>query len=162
MDFMSRMLSGLFIFAALLLTLASLSAEWLFEVCLLTDQHGNRVSVFDLQRKGDQITREVQTSIERLDVKDKAVGALIRGKMTLLEAAALFRSLYEDPKSWHDLRCPRPRREDGENWCRVVIEWTASKLHDEQPSSQTDAVRQRLEAELQRELASHGTVKLPD
>ncbi|SRR5579883_451434 len=162
MDFMSRMLSGLFLFTALLLTLASFSVEWLFENCAITDQHGNRVSVFDLQHKGDQITREVQTSLERLHSKETVVGALIRGEKTLLEAAAVFRSLYDDPKSWHYPLLSRPSREDGESWCRVVIEWTESKLHDEQSSSRADAVRQRLEAELQRELASQGTVKLPD
>jgi hypothetical protein len=162
MDFMSRLLSGLFLFTALLLTLASFSAEWLFEFCAITDQHGNHVSLSDLQRKGDRMTRDVQISLDRLGSKETAVGALIRGEMSLLEAAALFRSLYEDPKAWHHPLLPRPSREDGESWCRVVIEWTESKLRDEQSASQASAVRQRLEAELQSELASHGTVKLPE
>ena len=104
----------------------------------------------------------MQTSIERLGSKETAIGALIRGEMTLLEAAALFRSLYEDPKAWHHPQLSRPSHEDGESWCRIVIEWTESKLRDEQSASQADAVRRRLEAELQHELASHGTVKLPE
>ena len=162
MDFMSRMLSGLVVFAVLLLTLASLSAEWLFEFCIITDQQGSRVSVSDLQRKGDRIMRDVQTSLDRLHSKDAVADVLIRGDTTLFEAAAFFRSLHEDAMSWHNPLLQRPRRDDGESWCRIVIAWTESKLRDEKSASQADVVRQRLEAELQRELATHGAVKLPE
>jgi hypothetical protein len=156
------MFSGLVVFAALFLTLTSLSAEWLIELCIVTDQQGNQVSLFDLELKGEQMTREAQTSIEHLRSKNTAAEALSRGEMTLIDAAAFFRSQYEDPKSWHHPHRPRPRLEDGESWCRFVIHWTETKIRQEHSASRAAAVRQRLEAELQRQLAYHGTVKLPD
>jgi hypothetical protein len=162
MCFLNRLLSNLVVFTALLLTLGSLSAEWLFEQFTITDQHGNQVSLFDLQRKGDRITRQVQTTMEHLHSKEMAAEALFRGEMTLLDAAVLFRSIYEAPKSWWHPQCSRPKHEDGEGWCRLVIEWVETKIRDERSSSQADALRQRLEAELQQQLADHGTVKLPD
>jgi len=161
-DLVSRLLSSLVVFTALLLTVSSLSAEWLFEQCTITDQSGNRVTLLDLERKGEQITRDVQTSIEHLQAKEMAADALFRGEITLLDAAVLFRSLYEDPKSWHFPQRSRPGRDDGEGWCRVAIEWTETRIRDEQSSRQADALRQRLEAELQQHLAYYGTVKLPE
>jgi hypothetical protein len=162
MTLTNRLFSSLVVLTALSLTFFSLSAEWLFELYPITDQSGNRVTLFDLYRKGDQITREVQISIEHTHSKEMAADALFRRETTLLDAAVLFRSLYEDPKSWHDPQRSRPRRDDGEGWCRFVIEWTDMKIRDEQSPTQADALRQRLEAELQRHLACQGTVKLPE
>jgi hypothetical protein len=162
MNLINRSFSSLVVFTALLLTFCSLAVEWLFELYPTTDQNGNRVTLFDLHRKGDQITRDVQTSIEHVHSKEMAADALFRGEITLFDAAVLFRSLYEDPKSWYDPQRSRPRRDDGEGWCRLVIEWTETRIRDEQSPSQADALRQRLEAELQRQLACHGSVKLPE
>jgi hypothetical protein len=162
MNIFNRSLRSLVVITALLLTFSSLSAEWLFELYTTSDSSGNRVTLFELRRKGDQITRDVQTSIEHVHSKEMAADALFRGEITLFDAAVLFRSLYEDSKSWYDPQRSRPRRDDGEGWCRLVIEWTEMRIRDEQSPSQADALRQRLEVELQRQLACHGTVKLPE
>lgn len=162
MNFMSRMLSGFFVVTCLLLTFTSLSAEWLFELGPMTDRFGNRISLLELQRKDEQMSRELHMSIEHLRYKDTVAEALHRGKITLIDAAAMFRSLYEDPKAWHHPRRPRPGREDGEIWCREVIDWTETKVRLEQSPCHADALRRSLEAELQQQLTYHGTVKLPD
>jgi hypothetical protein len=162
MNFMGRMLSAFFICLAMLFTLTSLSAEWLFELGTVTDQFGNRVSLLDLERKGEQIANETQTSLERVLSKERVAESLTTGELTLVEAAALFRSMYDDPKAWHHPQRRRPGREDGEAWCREVIEWTVTKVRIDQSPSQADAVRQRLEMELQEQQTYHGTVRLPD
>jgi hypothetical protein len=162
MNYMSRILSGFFVMTSLLLSFASFSAEWLFERGPITDQFGNRVSLLDLQRRDEQISREIQLSIDQVKSKDTVAAALHRGEITLIDAAVMFRSLYEDPYAWHHPQRPRPARGDGAVWCREVIDWIDTKVRMEQSPSQAEAVRQRLEAELQRELAYHGLVKLPE
>ncbi len=162
MDLMSRALSFFFVLTLVLLTCTSLSAEWLFELGTITDRFGNRVSLSDLERKDEQISRELRRTIEHLCAKDAIAEALYRGELSLIDAAVLFRSLHEDRRSWHDPQRPRPRLDDGAAWCREVIDWTAMKIDIEHSSCQADAVRQSLEAELQAHLADHGSVKLTD
>lgn len=162
MNLMSRILGFLLSITALLLTFSSLFADRFLEQWTVTDQYGNRVALIDLQRRGEQMARGCQTTLERARCKDIIAESLCQGKMTVVEAAAAFRSLYEDPQSWHHPHRPRPDHEDGATWCHQVIEWTVMKVSLEQSSSQADAVRQRLERELQEQLADGGSIKLPD
>lgn len=162
MNVMSRLLSGLFVFAALLLTLTSLSVDWLIELYSPTDRFGNRISIIENQRKSEQLSHEIALSMQRIRAKENATRAVINGQTTLIEAASLFRSLHEDPRTWHDPLHPRPEFDDGESWCRHVILWVDTRLQREAPSSQGAAVRQRLKAELQKELQRHGRVTLPN
>jgi hypothetical protein len=162
MNVMSRLLSGLFVFTALLLTLTSLSVDWLIELYEPTDPFGNRISLIESHRKSEQLSREIALSMERIRAKEKGIQGLLDGQKTLFEVASLFRSLHQDPQTWHDPRHPRPEFEDGESWCRQVIVWVETRLHSRVPSSQGIAVRQQLEAELQKERQRHGKVSLPD
>lgn len=162
MNFMSRLLSGVLLCTALLLTVASLSAEWLIDLCAPLDPYGNRMDLFELQRKGEQLSHEVQVTIERVQTKDTIIEQLVSGEMTLIEAAAWFRSLHEDPRTWHNPRNPRPEHDEGERWCYVVMDYAGTKVQCERSESQADALRQRLEAELQELVECHGAVKLPD
>lgn len=162
MNLMSRILGFLLPITALLLTFSSLFADRLLEQWTITDQFGNHVALIDLQRKGERMSRGCQTTLERARCKDIAAESLCQGEMTLVEAAAFFRFLYEDPQEWHHPHRPRPDHEDGATWCHQVIEWTVMKVSLEQSPSQADAVRQRLERELQEQLADCGSVALPD
>jgi hypothetical protein len=159
---MSRLLSGFFLLAALLLTFASLSGEWLFELCSPVDQFGNRISLFESRRKGEQLTRQVQSTAERTRMKDTVVESLLLGEMTLFEAAGWFRSLHEDPLSWHHPFRPRPAREDGETWCREVIAWAETKVRFEQSPSRADSLRLCLEDVLRERIESRGSVELTE
>ena len=162
MKFMSRLLSSLSVLTALLLTLTSLPPEWLSDLCSPTDQFGNRISLYEAQRAAEQLSRETEATVARLTVKDRVAEALTSGKMTLFEAAVCFRSLYEDPRSWHHPHRPRPEHEDGESLCREAIDWTETSVRLMQSPDRADTLRQRLEAELQEQLECYGLVTLPE
>ena len=162
MNVMSRLLSGFFVCSALLLTLTSLSVDWLIEVYAPIDQSGNYFSLFEAQRKSEQLTREIAISLERIRSKEKVVDALLNGEMTLFEAAASFRSLHQDARTWYDPRCAPPAFDDGESWCRQVINWAELQLRHGHSASLAIAERECLEAELQEEMDCDGKVSLPD
>lgn len=162
MDSMSRLLSGFLLFGALLLGLASLSAEWLVEQCAPLDRFGNRISLLEEQRKGERLSRELHETLERIRTKETIIAELASGEMSLFEAAAWFRALYEDVGTWPNPCRPLPAYDEGEGWCRAVIAYAEIHLQDKQSPSQAGTVRQRLEAVLQEQLERHGAVKLPN
>lgn len=162
MSLISRMLSGFFVVSALLLTLASLSAEWVFEACTVTDSTGRRISLLDAHRQGEQLTRELQATLERTNTKEKIADMVIGDEMSLIEAAAWFRSLHDKRTSWDYLLRPGSGQNEGEGWCRIAIDYVDNKVRFEQSPSRADALRQRLEAELKEHLDCHGGVELPD
>jgi hypothetical protein len=162
MTLVSRLLSGLFVFTALLLVFASFSADKLLEVCIPTDQYGNRLSLLDLQRESEELSREFALFSQRFRAKERVMETLITGDMTLREAATEFRNFYEAPPAWNNPFRPRPEYDDGVGWCREVIDWTMNHLHGQRSPYQSEVVRQCLEAELQEQLDNYGTVTLPD
>jgi hypothetical protein len=87
--------------------------------------------------------------LQRLTAKQAVIADLIGGRLTLLEAAALF------------LRCSQEaeEEEDGEQTARAVIGWAHLALRDR--PERADALGARLEQELQLHLARHGCVRLP-
>jgi hypothetical protein len=153
---------GFFILAILLLGFASLCAKRLLvEVCNPTFQ-GERISLFEEMRKGEQLSRETQATAERSRIMKMVVEELMSGKMTLFETAAQFRSLYEEPRAWHHPDYPRPGHDDGEGWCRLVIAWAEKYVRSNYSPGRADVVCRGLERELREHLQRHGTVKLPD
>ena len=162
MEFISRLLSGLFVLSALLLTLTSLSVDWVLELYAPMDQYGNRVSLLDLQRKTEQLSNEMAIAMDRIIRKEAVVHACMDGDMTLCEAAARFRTLHEDPRSWHHPSRPRPEFDDGESWCREVLKWAEIRVHFQRSDSQAHAVLERLETELEAQMECEGEVFLPD
>jgi hypothetical protein len=161
MDLISGALRGFIVFTVLL-TCISLSVDSLLEGGFLSDSFDDCISLLEAQSKGEQIIREAATTTRRLHAKAEIAEALQNGDMTLIDAAAYFRWLHEDPKTWHYPDRPRPEPQDTEGWCREVIEWTARYLSFGPPPNQTDGLRPRLEAELQTQLGGHGTVTLPE
>jgi hypothetical protein len=162
MNLMSRVLSGFFVASALLLTIASLSAEWVFDACTITDSCGNRISLLDAHRRGERLTCELQATMERIAVKEQIVGMVAEDEMGLIEAAAWFRSLHEKHGSPTNALCHKPGQSEGEGWCREVIAYAENKVRYEKSPSRADTLRQRLEAELQELLDCRGGVVLPD
>lgn len=161
MSFMSRLFSGFLLFAAVMAILASMSVERIAEWCAPRDSFGNRISLWAEQRKREQLERALQATRERENSKAIVVEELLNGEMNLFEAAAWFRLLHEAPQSWPDPCHPRPGYDDGERWCRLVINYTGNRLRCEQSASQADALSQRWEAALQEQLEQHGRVNLP-
>ncbi len=162
MGLTSRFLSLFSILTAVMLTVASLTAEWVFEACMVTDASGNRISLFEAQRKGERLTREVQATLERVETKGKIADMVMSGEMSLIEGAAWFRSLSREPHAWHALVCPPPGPKEGEGWCRLLVDWIDTRTRYDRTASEADAVRQCLESELQTHLDRDGCIELPD
>jgi hypothetical protein len=160
MIFLSRLLSGFFVIVAVLLTVASLSADWVLEAWTVTDSTGNRISLLEAHRQGERLTREVHAVQERTSAKERISDMVADGQMSLIEAAAWFRALHQEPKAWNALH-PRPGRGEGEGWCRMVVDWVEMRTRFERSPSQADALRDRLEAELCEHLEREGVVELP-
>jgi hypothetical protein len=85
---------------------------------------------------------------------------VIAGRLSLLEAAARFRDLDEQPPAARRevLRCAYPGASDDECRCRAVLQYVWVEARD-RPGADP-AVAKRLEAEL-RGLLGHGDVRLP-
>jgi hypothetical protein len=162
MNLINRLLDNFLLWTALVLTCASLAADWLLEPGALTDSIDVCIALVKAQHKGEQLTRDSESVLKRLHVKMGIAEALKNGEMTLIEAAVYLCSLYEDPRSWRNPNYPRPERDDGEGWCREAIDWTERYMAADHSPSEAETVRRRLEAELQEQLDRHGTVTLPE
>src|SRR5262249_7060251 len=110
------------------------------------------------EQTSEELCRHDTIIKERMVAKKQIVLDLIAGRRTLLEAAARFRDLNENPED-----CRNPYREfccgnsDGEKLGRQVITWVAGVLEGRSPE-----VVACLEMELQDLLASQETVVLPE
>jgi hypothetical protein len=155
------MLRGFVIMTTLGLTCISLSANRLFEGGGLGDSFDDCIKLLEAQGRCEQLTRESQITLERVQVKGRIAEALKNREMKLIDAAAYYCRLHEDLKSWHHPSRPRPDCQDIEGWCREVIEWTEKYTNLELSPGQVEALRQRLEKELQEQLERHSAVKLP-
>jgi hypothetical protein len=116
-----------------------------------------------------RVTREIFPPSEhllvvaaRLKEKERVVARLRDGELTLLEAAAWFRFLNDNPPEHPAVfRTRFPGRSDGEKACRQVIAWVKTTLFRTVPESQAASEVSRLEAELAALLAEHEHIELP-
>jgi hypothetical protein len=98
----------------------------------------------------------------RLKEKERVVARLRAGELGLLEAAAWFRFLNDNPPEYPSaFRARYPGRSDGEKACRQVIAWVKTELYYTVPESQAASEVRRLEAELAALLAEHEHIELP-
>lgn len=162
MNVMGRALNGFFFLTALLLTFTSLPAEQLSELCALTEPKADRITLGEARRRAEYLTRVTQSLNEREGCKLKIAEALSNGHLPLVDAAACYRSLYEEPEMWRNPDHPCPQHDDGESWCREVIQWTERDALFEQLSDHSDDLHQRLEEELKEQLECNGAVVLPE
>lgn len=160
MSLTRHMLNSGLLLIALLLTYSSFVADKLFELCKAMDVFVDDVSLLDLRHKDEQMTQQSRIALERMRSKDRIAESLILGDLPLAEAAALFRSLYDDSKSWCHPDRPRPGHEDSATWCREVMDWTVNKVRIERSPSQADALQQRLEEEFQEQVTKCERVQL--
>jgi hypothetical protein len=107
-------------------------------------------------------TEESEILSQRLRAKNRIVERLLAGELNLLEAAAWFRHLEDNPLWLRvDFRSANPGRSDGEKACRQVIRWVSKRLAGQMPTSQAELVLCQLQAELDTLLADSDTVELP-
>jgi hypothetical protein len=116
------------------------------------------------RRRGEELDRRLEVSLRRVHGKEAVVAALLAGRLTLPQAAALFRDLDEtlpDPSVPRRLAAGGPA--DGERLCRQVLTWAGGRAPEGRtaPGQAADVVA-RLEAEFQQLRGRDGTVCLPD
>jgi hypothetical protein len=101
--------------------------------------------------------------VERLRARGAVTNELRAGRLTLVQAAARFRSLnVYPPDSVPDLRRFLPGATDEERLCRQAIFWAEGSDPAMSPAAR-ELTRRRLEAELNRLLAeNNGAIRLPE
>lgn len=135
--------------AKLLLTLAVLAGGFAFALCV---------------ERGIRFPDEPATSLspplpdcaamtKRPEAKELVIAGLMKGRLTLFEAAASFRVLDAQPPG----PTPRPRLaphtvSDAEDQCRHVISWACESVGGDEGKR----LRLRLEEELNEHLEAHG------
>jgi hypothetical protein len=104
-------------------------------------------SALDARRHNDQIDARMSAVQKRMAEKAVVARAVIRGELTLWQAAEQFREICAaDPWALQRLRDLHPRVPDSELWCRNVIAHIRGILVDD-PAPDV-ALPARLEAEL--------------
>jgi hypothetical protein len=112
--------------------------------------------------RGSPAPAQVKVAERRAREKRQVIRELLRGELTLLEAAAWFRYLSDNPSE-----CPCPFREqfpgrsDGEKACRHVIQWVRATWDCQGNKSQDAAILARFQAELDALLAKSPAIELP-
>jgi hypothetical protein len=105
--------------------------------------------------------RQLQVARRRIDAKREVVRRLLAGRLTLLETAALFRDLNEEPDDCPCRDNPQwPGASREEHLCRQVVNW-ARQMANEEGSRATGEAADRLEAELAALLARGRAIRLP-
>jgi hypothetical protein len=98
----------------------------------------------------------------RIQEKERLAGELIDGRLTLFEAAALFRRLNDAPPKCALPPAPDcPGDSEEERLCRQVIGWAWHRLEKCDPGRANDLAG-ACEEELRRHKERHGRVVLPD
>jgi hypothetical protein len=158
----SRLLSLVLALLAVALLAALLQPEWASDLGLDRGWLAPlRCEFFDPGEPSPQ-PEAIREILRREAVKDRAANDLIDGRLTLLEVAALFRSLNAErvgPQA--DLALYYPGDSEEERVCRQAIRWTKREMARRYPE-RADALADRLEAELRRYKELRGAVVLPD
>ncbi len=98
----------------------------------------------------------------RIAGKQSVVERLLEGELGLMEAAAAFRFLSDNPPEYPcQFRPSTPGRSDGEKACRHLLRWLESYLVSRMPRSQAAEIVCRYQAELDALLAETEEVALP-
>jgi hypothetical protein len=98
---------------------------------------------------------------DRMAARTKVVERLLAQEINLVEAAAWFRELNDNPPHLRcDYRSQWPGDSDGEKLCRQVINWAEIHLHGLRTPSEAQEIVSRLRDELDR-LVCQGPVELP-
>jgi hypothetical protein len=107
------------------------------------------------------LEQKSQETLLRIKRKHRVARELWAGRLTLLEAAALFRALDHGPPAlnWVHFRKSWPGSSDDERHCHIVIDWVFYNARHEMCPCQAEALRQGLDAQL-REHLRRGPVRL--
>jgi hypothetical protein len=109
----------------------------------------------------EEMEHRRQILLQRCAVRDRAVQKLLAGRLTLLQAAAQFRDVEMALPVTSAPRIAATGPAEGERLCRSVIAMAKGWMEEYVPA-QAAAETARLEAELEQQRDTDGTVRLPD
>ena len=105
---------------------------------------------------------EIRIADDRVTRKTEVTNRLLAGELTLLEAAAWFRHLNDNPPDYPcDFRRLVRGASEGEKACRQVLEWARSAAANRPASSVAAKILARLEREFEQRVASNEPIELP-
>jgi hypothetical protein len=125
--------------------------------CAESDVHQHKTRTDQLAR----LDRQTEVMTKRLKAKTEVTLQLLKGRLTLFEAAAWFRFFNENPPDCPAPLVNTPVESDNAKSCREVIRWVGAHLIEAGASYRDEQVRQ-LENLLEEQLARTGTVLLPE
>jgi len=98
----------------------------------------------------------------RIEAKDAVVDRLLGGEIGLVEAAARFRQLNDNPPECpSDFRRVFPGDSDGEKACRQVIAWVQARVRSQRGQAQAEQAEKKYQRELEALLARGCPIELP-
>jgi hypothetical protein len=114
-----------------------------------------------LSEEARRLDGRVALAVARSRQVDELAGEVAAGRVSLLDGAARLRDIYRATPdfAWERFREGHPGASDDERFCRLLIERVEGVLWEDR--SQAQAAADRLEAELEAQLAS-GTLRLPE
>jgi hypothetical protein len=158
MSLLSRLALLLVLIAAVLAS-ASLCVRRVRELSVRPDTGGAPLSLAREYERTMELDRRYGGAPARMERKEKIAAAVLAGELTLPEAAGGF-AQAEESGAQRD-RPSRAGASEQERLCRAVIDWVVVKVRFERSPVEADAVRQRLEAQLQQLLAGQGGTGQP-
>jgi hypothetical protein len=92
------------------------------------------------------LEQKVQATARRIRRKQRVSQEVLAGRLTLLEAAALFRALDHAPPEfkWDHFRASTPADSDDERHCHEVIHWVSNTVRH---PCEAEALRQDLDTQ---------------
>jgi hypothetical protein len=105
---------------------------------------------------------EIRIADDRATRKTEVIDRLLAGELALLEAAAWFRHLNDNPPHCPcDFRRLHRGASDGEKACRQVLEWARCAAATRHTSGVAAKILARLERELEERAATDEPIELP-
>jgi hypothetical protein len=116
------------------------------------------------KHRADSLRQELLASNQRITGRYQVSKNLQEGRLTLLQAAAIFRAIDAGVPAQHrDLYPVYPGKSEGERLCRKVIDCLDVLFSDfEECPGPLEALRARLTAELDALLESSDSIVLPE
>jgi hypothetical protein len=113
------------------------------------------------RRLADELKAKERVMTTRIAAKQRVITELLAERLTLIEAAARFRTLNEESDRPINVAELFPAQSEGESYCRQVLRWVRAAA-DESTADHGAVILSRLEVELKGFLVSHdGDVVLP-
>jgi hypothetical protein len=157
MKFWERSLWGLLVLGACLAVLAAIKPQWAERVGLGDSERPDA----EQRKRSEKLDYEHEVLVERIKAKREVTRRLVRGELTLLEAAAWFEHCNDNPPDCPQKEWLGPNQSRGEYLTRQVIHWVRVELDEKLPPTQVEERIRKLETELQNHITQFGTVRLP-